>query len=185
MDVKEYSKYRWFFTSSGKLVIGGKNSEQNEDLVTKMINSKEGYVVMHTKNPGSPFSFIIANAEKVKEKDIDETAVFTACFSHEWKKGKKEAVVDVFQSSQIYKKEKMKEGTFGVFGKVKSRKVELKLYLAMQKKKLRAVPFNEDSLIEIKMGKTPKEKAAEELAKKLNVKKEEVMQALPAGGFLL
>ena len=28
-----YKKYRWFVTSSDKLVVGGKSAEQNEELV--------------------------------------------------------------------------------------------------------------------------------------------------------
>ena len=29
----DYKKFRWFFTSSGLLVVGGKSAEQNEAVV--------------------------------------------------------------------------------------------------------------------------------------------------------
>ena len=32
----EYEKYRWFFTSSDKLVIGGKSSKQNEEIMKSL-----------------------------------------------------------------------------------------------------------------------------------------------------
>ena len=28
-----YQKFRWFYTSSGILVIGGKSAEQNEEII--------------------------------------------------------------------------------------------------------------------------------------------------------
>ena len=32
---KSYEKYKWFVTSSGKLVMGGKNAEQNEEIMSQ------------------------------------------------------------------------------------------------------------------------------------------------------
>ncbi|HDI03158.1 MAG TPA: DUF814 domain-containing protein, partial [Candidatus Pacearchaeota archaeon] len=51
-----YEKFRWFFTSSGKLVIGGKNAEQNEKIINEMLEDND--VVLHTKARGSPFCVI-------------------------------------------------------------------------------------------------------------------------------
>lgn len=182
---KDFKKYRWFFTSSGKLVVGGKSEEQNEELVTSMIGSGKEYVVMHTSSPGSPFSFIISSMSETSDRDLEETAVFTACFSKAWKSAKGKVEVDIFRLSQVFKEKGMKTGTFGVVGS-EGKKVGLKLYLASQEGVLRAVPFKakfNENAVEILPGKADKEKTAEEISRKIGVDKEEVMQAIPAGGF--
>ena len=53
---KDPGNYRWFYTSEGKLVIGGKNEEQNELVLKHFLKSE--YTVMHTNAPGSPFMII-------------------------------------------------------------------------------------------------------------------------------
>ncbi|OIO42040.1 hypothetical protein COU56_03460 [Candidatus Pacearchaeota archaeon CG10_big_fil_rev_8_21_14_0_10_31_9] len=181
----EHEKYRWFFTSSGKLVMGGKSAEQNEELVNRHINDKKfsKYVVMHTKTPGSPFSIIVS--DKYDKKDLEETAIFTGCFSRAWRERKKSAIVDVFLVEQIIKNKNMKTGTFGVVGRIDHKPVKLKLYLTKQNEKLRAVPFPGKSSICISPGKLTKEKFAEQISAKLDIHIEEVLNALPTGGFQL
>jgi len=178
-SVMEHEKYRWFYTSSNKLVVGGKNALQNEELVKNLISSGKNYIVMHTKTPGSPFSII--ESESTDEKDIEETAIFTACFSRAWKEKKAKTLVDIFKANQIVKKKGMKLGTFGVIGKINSRTVELKLYLAKQKNILRALPYNIKNAIFIIPGNINKAEIAEQIAEKLKVKFEQALQALPTG----
>ena len=80
IDKMEYKRYRWFFTSSGKLVFGGKSALQNEEIVASLLKSKVNRTVMHTRVPGSPFAIIDSPIEKVNELDLEETAVWCACF---------------------------------------------------------------------------------------------------------
>ena len=184
-------EYRWFYTSSGKKVLAGKNSRQNEELVHKMLKSGKNYIVMHTKNPGSPFCFIICNADKVKPQDLHETAIFCGSFSQQWKTNKT-AIVDSFLLQQMVKDEKMKEGTFGVVGSDKSTQhsVELRLVLTRQNKKIRAVPPSaaEERFLILTPGKLDKDKTAEKIQeilrkKGLKVDKDAILQAIPSGGF--
>jgi len=180
----DYRKYRWFFTSSGKLVVGGKSDKQNELAIRYFL--KPNYIVMHTSLPGSPF--MIIQDENPTKKDLDETAIFTAGFSKQWKNNKKSIEVDIFKGSQIYKTKSMKVGTFGVRGEKKTKKVTPKLVLVVQKGKLRAVPITtkEKKLVEITPGKLSKEQAAEKISKKIKnefnlpVSKEEIMSAIPS-----
>ena len=46
-EFKDYKKYRWFITSSNKLVVGGKSAEQNEFLIRHFVDQKCKYIVMH------------------------------------------------------------------------------------------------------------------------------------------
>ncbi|MBR9703901.1 DUF814 domain-containing protein, partial [Candidatus Pacearchaeota archaeon] len=74
---KKYEKFKWFFTSGGVLVVGGKSDSGNEVLLKEY--KKPGYVVTHTSSPGSPFCIIVK--DNPSKKDIEETCVFCSCFS--------------------------------------------------------------------------------------------------------
>lgn len=184
---KDYRNYRWFFTSQEKLVIGGKSDEQNEMVLKYFL--KPNYTVMHTSSPGSPF--MIIQSDNPNENDLDECAVFCACFSKEWKNGKKLIEIDIFRGSDIYKNKGMKIGTFGVKNK-KQIKVKPELMIIIQKGKIKAVPNakrSEESLSMIKQGKMNKEDTANKIAKKIKdkflfpVSKEEIMMAIPSGNM--
>lgn len=188
MEFKDYQKYRWFYTSSNKLVIGGKNAEQNEELIRKMKAIKEDKIVMHTQMPGSPFSIILSHINKITNNDIKETAVFTASFSRAWREKKQKANVDIFKLSQLYKSDLMKRGTWGVKGKIKRISIPLELALTKQSSKLRAVPESsvklKDILLKIIPGEIDKQDILPKLQELLpDFNKEEILQALPPGGI--
>lgn len=120
-------KFRQFFTSSGKLVLAGKSAEQNEKLVEQ---AGKGEMVLHTAMPGSPFANIKADYKELSKKDIRETAVFTARYSHDWRDNKKDVKVHYFLGKDIYKDKKMKAGTFGIrkFKEIIIKKQEIKMF---------------------------------------------------------
>lgn len=186
--IKDFKKYKWFYTSSDKLVVGGKNADQNDELINRVKSSGNNFLVMHTSSPGSPFSVIISNSNEITGKDKEECGTFTACFSQAWKKGCKKVEVDLFHSNQLYKSFIMKKGTWGINGEVKKISCNLALALTKQKGVLRAVPEksvkNKKSiLLLIEPGNESKEKIVEKLS--LNFKGEfsssEIASALPSG----
>lgn len=180
----DYEQYRWFFTSSNKVVIGGKSAEQNEKIMRR---AQPDDIIMHTSTPGSPFCII----KKPNKKDMGEVAIFTACFSQEWKKRKKKAEVHIFKGEQVIKKNTMKQGTFGIMGSVDKKKVELKLALDIQKGKLRAVPLSvaKKKLVTLAPGSLDKVKAVNKIADILKnkysypVTRDEIASAIPAGNI--
>ena len=89
MEFNNYQRYRWFFTSSEKLVIGGKNALQNEEILRKLKTQRQDFKVMHTVEPGSPFAVILTDSKSLKNSDIEECAIFTASFSRAWRSQKK------------------------------------------------------------------------------------------------
>ena len=190
MKFDEYKKYRWFFTKSDKLVIGGKSAEQNDELLKKLKIKGEERIIMHTREPGSPFSVIIEDIDKISEEDKNEAAIFTGCFSRAWKLMKKKAEVDIFRLSQLYKNKEMKTGTWGLREKAKRVDVLLELFLTKQKLKIRAVPkisikSEKDILAKVIPGKIDKEEMLAKLQTELPfpTEKEELLSALPAGGL--
>jgi len=181
----DYENYRWFFTSSGTLVVGGKSDKQNENVLKNFL--KPNYIVMHTNKPGS--AFMIIQSDRPSNKDLKETSVVTACFSQQWKKANgKNIEVDMFKAPQIFKNKFMKTGTFGVRGSKRIFKVKPELSLVLQKGKLRAVSNStkEKILVSITPGKSTKEEATEKIFKTIKdkfhllVSKEEIMRAIPS-----
>ena len=108
---KEIGNFRKITSSTGKLILAGKNASQNEELIKNNVQAEE--IIMHTKSAGSPFVVIKGEAEK---QDIKEAAVFCAKYSQEWKKRKrdKDIEVHIFKGKDIQKEKGMKIGTFGV-----------------------------------------------------------------------
>lgn len=82
-----YERYRWFLTTDGHLVIGGRDASSNSAVIRKHMTEDD--IVFHAEIHGSPF-FLVKNA---KNKDnetsnyIDETAQATVSFSRAWKDG--------------------------------------------------------------------------------------------------
>ena len=184
-----YQKYKWFFTSEGNLVVGGKSAGQNDELLNKLKESKKEYYIMHTKEPGSPFCAIISDINKVSKRALEECAVFTGCFSRAWKQGKKKTEVNIFKLSQLKKSKEMKTGSWRVIGDITKKDVEIELVLTKQKGVLRAVPeksvSSKEILARIAPGKIDKKEAVINIALEINggeVSKNELLAALPAGG---
>jgi hypothetical protein len=189
MTFKDYMQYKWFFTSSGKLVVGGKSASQNDQLLHKIKDTNQEFIIMHTSEPGSPFSVIISDPKKVSVSDLEQTAIFTASFSRAWRSKKKTASVDIFKASQISKSSSAKTGTWSVKPTIKRKSVTLSLVLTKQKGILRAVPessVNEksDILLKVKPGKVDKEQMLPKLQVAINgdANQEQILAALPAGG---
>lgn len=191
LDVKKnYKKYRWFITSSGKIVVGGKSAEQNDFLLKDLKESKTDLFVLHTDLPGSPFSIILEHPERISEEDMIEAASFTSCFSQQWKKGNKSSKVGLFKLSSMQKDKSLKIGTWKVNNKLKTLRVKPCLYLTKQKLKLRSVPFESSinsKILKIVPGKRSKEDLVKDIFKRLdgNFSKSEIESAIPVGGNLI
>ena len=181
-----YKQYKWFYTKSGKLVVGGKSAESNDSLLSELKATRKDYVVMHTKSPGSPFCAVIAPINEVNASDIKECAIFTGCFSKAWKQGLKKTNVDMFHLSQLNKTSGMKSGTWAVIGKIQTHIVELELVLTIQEKVIRAVPKMtvKSSDVLVLPGKVDKAEAVKVIKMKeiKELNKEQLLSALPAGG---
>jgi predicted ribosome quality control (RQC) complex YloA/Tae2 family protein len=92
--------------------------------------SEDNEAVLHTKAAGSPFCNIKGKATK---EDIEETAIFCAAFSKDWKQHKSDVEVHVFKGRDIFKEADMKTGTFGV-KRAKSIKVKKDIILKFLEK---------------------------------------------------
>lgn len=87
-----FERFRWFHSSDGYLVIGGRNAKQNEELVKKYAEPYDR--VFHSQAHGGPITLIKATdpSEPGQEVDfpdatLEEAAQFAVSYSSVWKDG--------------------------------------------------------------------------------------------------
>jgi len=78
-----YEKFRWFRSSDGFLVIGGRDATTNEILIKKHTESHD--IVFHADIVGAPFVVIKTEGKPPTEQTIKESAQFAASYSRAWR----------------------------------------------------------------------------------------------------
>jgi predicted ribosome quality control (RQC) complex YloA/Tae2 family protein len=91
-----YHRFRWFVTSDGVVVLGGRDASQNEELVKKYMGGQDLFV--HADVHGA--SVVIV---KGKTGNMDEVAQFAASYSGAWRSGHFSADVYSALPSQVSK----------------------------------------------------------------------------------
>ncbi|MCX9083476.1 MAG: ribosome rescue protein RqcH [Candidatus Methanoperedens sp.] len=82
---KWYEQFRWFISSDGFLVIGGRDAQSNEDIVKKYLQKQD--IFFHAHVSGSPAVIIKTDGKDVPESTLLEAAEFTVSYSSIWKSG--------------------------------------------------------------------------------------------------
>ena len=194
-EKKWYEKFHWFFTSEGKLVIGGKDAQQNDQLFAKM---EDNDLFFHADIQGGSAVFL-KDGINAGEQELLEVAQYAACFSNAWKNAN--ATVDVY----AVKKEQLSKhahggfipsGGFAISGERKwFRSTALILGCGQwvvssevpDKKQVTMLPECAKLKLEDKIvllpSKTGKEKGelAKSLAKRFGAHPDELLQILPNG----
>jgi len=81
-----YDQYRWFRSSDGLLVIGGRGATSNEEIVKKYLEKRD--IFMHSQAAGAPVTIIkVEKGTEVSEQTIAEAAQFAISYSSTWKSG--------------------------------------------------------------------------------------------------
>jgi predicted ribosome quality control (RQC) complex YloA/Tae2 family protein len=79
-----YERFRWFFTSDGRLAVGGRDAQSNSIVLKRHLEARD--TVYHADIHGSPF-FVLKGGEGQTEVEVREVAQATAAFSSAWKTG--------------------------------------------------------------------------------------------------
>jgi predicted ribosome quality control (RQC) complex YloA/Tae2 family protein len=114
-----YSKYRWFFTSTGNLVVIGRDNEQNISLIKKHMENDD--IVLHADIFGSPFGIVKPDKNhKIDAAAVNEAATMVACYSSAWKGGAGNYDVYWVKPAQVSTSppsgESLKKGAFYIEG---------------------------------------------------------------------
>jgi predicted ribosome quality control (RQC) complex YloA/Tae2 family protein len=80
-----YERYRWFFSSEGFLVVGGRDADTNEELVKRYLEPRD--LFLHADVHGAPAVIVKSQGEEIPEHTIREAAEFAVSYSSIWKGG--------------------------------------------------------------------------------------------------
>ncbi len=188
-----FEKFRWFHSSTGELVISGRDATQNDIIVKKHGNPNS--LMFHADVHGSPFTVVVER----KEEDVDaetreEAAVFTGIMSSAWKKGVGSVDVYSFAGEQAVKVSGLPKGAFQIQGdRTYYRNVELKAAVCVHEENVMCGPVSavenhaKHFVIVEPGGSNRKKDVAEQVARHLNehgdrnVSAEDVIHVLPPG----
>ncbi|MFY1112367.1 MAG: ribosome rescue protein RqcH [Methanosarcinaceae archaeon] len=113
-----YDRFRWFVSSDGFLVVGGRDADTNEDIFKKYMEKRD--IVFHTQTPGAPLTVIKTGGKEVPETTLQETAQFAVSYSSLWKAGHFSGDCYWIKSEQVTKTpesgEYLKKGAFVIRG---------------------------------------------------------------------
>ncbi|MFX1473939.1 MAG: ribosome rescue protein RqcH [Promethearchaeota archaeon] len=94
-----YEKFRWFITSAGLLVLGGRDSVSNQQLARKHLDKED--IFFHADITGAPVVILKTEQKEVTEEDLLEAAIFAASNSRAWRAGWTACDVYWVRSEQI------------------------------------------------------------------------------------
>lgn len=195
-NLKWFEKLRWFITSNGTLVIGGRDANTNESVVKKYLDNNDIY--LHADIHGATSVAIKLEYKELDDKIIKESSSFAASFSSAWSKGFSNQDVYWVYPDQVSKTpeagEFLAKGSFVIRGNrnyVRSAKVQIAVGIVdYEGKRIMAGPVealeaHSSNFIVLKPGYTKKEEIARKILHKINendlLTLDDVVRVLPAG----
>lgn len=204
---KWYESFRWFKSSEGVLVLGGRDVKTNTTLYNKYMEPDD--LFMHADFRGAPVVIIKKSEKPVSDETLQEAAQFAVSFSSAWKSGWGQADVYWVTREQVSESppsgEYLERGSFIIRGQRNYIKgVPLKLAVGIIESDGEVLPISGPSsaiekqtknFVIIKPGSVSKGKLAQqikyqllrkapaELAEKINLLPiSEIENILPPGG---
>ncbi len=195
-ELKWFEKLRWFLSSDGFLVIGGRDANSNEIVVKKYMENKDIY--FHSDIHGAPSVIIKSEGREVPETTINEAASFAASFSSAWTKGFGSQDVYWVHPDQVSKTpqsgEFVQKGAFIIRGaRNYIRAATLLIAVGVvdyEGERLMAGPLDAvkkytDNYVIIKPGYTKKEALAREIRRRIDqehiITMDDLVRVLPSG----
>lgn len=196
-ELKWFEKLRWFLSSDGLLVIGGRDAGTNELVVKRYLDNQDIY--LHSDIHGAP-SVVIKKGEmeEIPESSIMEAGSLAASFSSAWSKGYASQDVYWVHPDQVSKTPQSGEfvarGAFIIRGSRNYlRGIPLKIAVGIvdyEGERIMAGPVESvskytDNYVVLKPGFTKKEEIARSVLKKIDPERiltlEDVIRVLPSG----
>ena len=195
-NLKWYEKLRWFVSSDGFLVVGGRDANSNESVVKKYLETNDIY--LHADIHGATSTAIKLNGSKPNDNLLKESSEFAASFSSAWSKGFTYQDVFWVHPDQVTKTpesgEFLPKGSFVIRGHrnyIRSAKVKLAIGIVdYEGKRIMAGPIDAveahcDNYVVIKPGFTKKEAIAKKIINQINeddlITLDDIIRVLPSG----
>lgn len=184
-----YERYRWFYTSDGHLVVGGRDARTNETIVKRYL--KESDLHVHADITGAP-QVIIKDAGDATDETIKEAGIFAVSFSKAWKISISSLDAYWVHPEQVTKDapsgEFLGKGAFFIKGKKNYlHKLPVEVAIGIYKGKimcgpLEAISKNCERHVQIVPGQMSKEQTGKRLMKIFEWDDvNDIVQALPSG----
>ena len=187
-----FERYRWFISSEGAVVLGGKDARTNDMLVKKHLEASDRYA--HADIHGAP-SVVVKMKDGIGDQTLSEAREFAAATSKAWNAKIGSAVGFWVLPEQVSKTpqsgEYLARGAFVIRGKRNySEKMEIRLGIGeIEFEGERKVMCGPESAVKtwstryviIKPGRVEKNRAAKRLAEEFDVPIEEIQSILPPG----
>ncbi len=170
-----YQKFRWFKSSTGQLVVAGKDATSNELLIKKHMEPTD--VVLHADIQGSPFALVKTKDPKSLDttQSIKEAGEFVASYSKAWQLNLGEVDVYWVAPEQVSKSppagQSLAKGSFMVRGKrnyLKRAETRLAVGIQLEERRVisgpvQAVSKSADYFVTIQPGYTKSQQLAEKI----------------------
>ncbi|MBR4446992.1 ribosome rescue protein RqcH [Methanobrevibacter sp.] len=195
-NLKWYEKLRWFVSSDGTLVIGGRDANSNENVVKKYLEPNDIY--LHADIHGASSTAIKLNGSELNDNLLKESGEFAASFSSAWSLGFTSQDVFWVHPDQVTKTpesgEFLAKGSFVIRGHrnyIRGARVKLAVGIVdYEGKRIMAGPIEAleahcDNYVVIKPGYTKKEAIAKKIINKINeddlLTLDDIIRVLPSG----
>ena len=189
-----FETYRWFISSEGFLVVGGRDAKSNESLVRRHL--KEGDRYAHADTHGAP-SVVVKEGSKAGEQTLRETCEFALVYSKAWSSQLASGSAYWVTPEQVSKTpesgEYIAKGAFVIRGKrnyfkdlllrVAVGEIEHEGHRKVMAGPTSAVAARSRRYAVLEPGSISKEKVTSPLARVFEVPVEEVTGVLPPGPF--
>ncbi len=183
-----FEKFRWFYTSGGKLVVAGRDAKQNDLLVSKTM--ADGDLFFHADIQGAPATILVGGKD-AGAQEKQEAAQFAASHSSAWKTGA--AGVDVYavEKNQLSKHASggfVGAGGFAIEG-AREWFRQTPLGLAVGEKDGVAIclplvhPDSQKLPVSLSPGNYEKGQAVKKISGSTKLNPDELLLALPSGKF--
>ena len=187
-----FERYRWFISSEGAIVLGGKDAKSNDMLVKKHLQPGDRYA--HADVHGAP-SVVVKKADGITESTLHEACEFAVATSRAWNAKIGSAAGYWVLPEQVSKTpqsgEYLAKGAFVIRGKRNySNKLEIKLGIGeITYEGHRKIMCGPESAVRahskrfalIRPGDIDKNEFARTLANAFEVPIEEIQRVLPPG----
>ncbi len=195
-ELKWFEKLRWFLSSDGLLVVGGRDAGTNELVVKRYLDNQDIY--LHSDIHGAPSVVIKKGDDDIPETTIQEAGSLAASFSNAWSKGYGSQDVYWVHPDQVSKTPQSGEfvarGAFIIRGtRNYLRGIPLKIGVGIvdyEGERIMAGPVDAvakytDNYVVLKPGYTKKEEIARSVLRKIDpnhvLTLEDVIRVLPPG----
>jgi predicted ribosome quality control (RQC) complex YloA/Tae2 family protein len=131
--IEWYEKFRWFESSDGFLVIGGRDANTNEKIVKKHMDEHD--IFFHSQSQG-PVVVVKTDGKEIPGSTLDEAAIFSTSYSSAWKRGFYGGECYYVDPSQVSKRaepgEYIRKGGFIIRGKRSYIKTQIGLSIGVE-----------------------------------------------------